>query len=179
MSELLAKSVPNTTEAGKSDVSITTSNVHSLTTYDIRQELVRRDCLDIPEEKINHNSMLQRLIVALLKDEEKQVEEATEAAVDKAALEREKAKAIREQRKREAIERSKARQANPEYFQRLKEDNEKGKDQVEGKTVAASDCDHKDKENEGQEEEANDVDDDPFRTTKSTGRSKLGGAGVR
>ena len=29
------------------------------------------------------------------------------------------------------------------------------------------------------EEEANDVDDDPFRTTKSTGRSKLGGAGVR
>lgn len=178
MSELLTKIASSDSEVAKTDPPISTSNVHTLTTYAIRQELVRRDCLDIPEERINHNSMLQRLIVDLLKDEDRKVEEATEAAVDKAALEREKAKEIREQRKKDAIERSKARQANPEYFQRLKEDNEKGKDKVEG-TSAAADGDDKDKVNEGQEEDADDVDDDPFRTTKGNSRSKLGGAGVR
>ena len=48
---------------------ITTSTVGKLTTYELRQELLHRNALDIEESRINHRSMLERLIVELVKEE--------------------------------------------------------------------------------------------------------------
>ena len=48
---------------------IDTSTVGQLTTYELRQELLRRDALDIEESRINHRTMLERLIVELVKEE--------------------------------------------------------------------------------------------------------------
>ena len=77
---------------------LTSSNVHQLSTYELRQELVRRDCLDIPEAAINHNTMLQRLIQALVVEEANATEAHTAAVVDKAQEERDAGKAVRELR---------------------------------------------------------------------------------
>ena len=54
---------------------ITSENISKLTTYELRQELVRRDCLDLDEESINHNSMMKRLMEELVKDEARASEE--------------------------------------------------------------------------------------------------------
>ena len=102
---------------------LSTRNVSKLSTYALRQELVRREALDIPEEQINHNTMLKRLIEELVKDEAKATEERTEVVVDTAQQERDAAKALREKRKQEAIERSKARQAQKDYFEAKKGNN--------------------------------------------------------
>ena len=50
---------------------LTIRNVGKLTTFELRQELVKRNCLDIPEENINHRTMLQRLVQVLLDEENK------------------------------------------------------------------------------------------------------------
>lgn len=39
-----------------------------------RQELLRRNCLDIPDEQVNHRSMLARLMKELVEDEAKETE---------------------------------------------------------------------------------------------------------
>ena len=102
---------------------LSTRNVSKLTTYQLRQELTRRDKLDIPEDNINHRSMLQRLIQVLMEDEQKALEEkATEAEAQRLA-ESTAAKASREAKKLEAIERSKQRQQNASYFEMLKQSN--------------------------------------------------------
>lgn len=51
------------------DQVISTRNVDRLTTFELRQELVRRGALDIEDSKVNHRSLLQRLVVELVKDE--------------------------------------------------------------------------------------------------------------
>ena len=48
---------------------LNTSNVGKLTTYQLRQELIKRDALDIEESRINHRTMLERLIRELVKEE--------------------------------------------------------------------------------------------------------------
>ena len=153
-----------------SERQLTTQNVSSLTTYELRQELVRRNKLDIPEGKINHRSMLQRLIVDLVAEEEIKVAEITAKAVETSKSQMEVAKALREQKKLEAIERSKQRQAeNPAYFQHRKELNEFDKSK-KIEEIVRSDS----KENEIDDDNAdNEADNgDPFRTT-STHRSKI------
>jgi hypothetical protein len=48
---------------------ITAKNAHRCTPYQLRQELLRRDALDLEEEKCNYNTMLQRLMIELVKEE--------------------------------------------------------------------------------------------------------------
>jgi hypothetical protein len=161
------------TEAGQesavvlpTSATLTSSNVHRMSTYELRQELVRRNCLDIPEAEINHNTMLQRLIQVLVIEEANATEAHTVAVVDKAQEERDAAKAVREQRKAEALERSKARQADPNYFRNRQEASNKAKEtpQVSAAVVEEETAD-----------EDEDVDYDPFRAYKSKGRAKIAG----
>jgi len=104
---------------------ITTANVSKLTTFELRQELVRRGSMDLEESQISHNTLLQRLIQDLVRDEAAAATEHVAVAVSKAQEERDAAKALREERKREALERSKARQADPNYFKARAELNVK------------------------------------------------------
>lgn len=150
---------------------LSTRNVSKLSTYALRQELVRREALDIPEEQINHNTMLKRLIEELVKDEAKVTEERTEVVVDTAQQERDAAKALREKRKQEAIERSKARQAQKGYFSGKQEANETGQKDLDSmsKLAAVSDS----AEDGGGEKDLHEPENDPFRSYKPTGRSKI------
>lgn len=157
---------------------ITLDNVGELTTYDLRQELNRREAMDIPEEKINHKSLLKRLIVELVKDKEKDVNEKEEQRVAALNVERAEAMKIREAKKQEAIERSKARQAakGTNYFsekaslneamrlekekkiQLAKETSMEGDGSVSSVQVVGGD------EEEDEEEEA--ADSNPFKTKR-------------
>jgi hypothetical protein len=149
---------------------LTTQNVSSLTTYELRQELVRRNKLDIPENQINHRSMLQRLIVELVAEEDNKVAETTAKAVETTKSQMEAAKALREQKKQEAIERSRQRQAeNPAYFQHRKELNEIKKTE---KIEEIANDDSKEVDVVDNDTETATADDDPFRTT-SKHRSKI------
>lgn len=148
-----------------------TRNVSKLSTYALRQELVRREKLDIPEEEINHNNMLKRLIEELVKDEAKVTEERTEGAVDAAQQERDAAKALREKKKQEAIDRSKARQAQKGYFSEKSGANESGQKELDEKSKAAAVSDGAE-EGEG-EKDLEEPENDPFRSYKPSGRSKI------
>ena len=146
------------------------SSVHKMSTYDLRQELERRKCMDIPDGQINHNSLLKRLIAELVKDEAKIVDEHTSEVVDKAQAARDEAKALREQRKREALERSQARQADPNYFKQRQENNEESEKRKTEQATAANASTNVEEEEE--EEEAN---LDPFRSYKTKSRAKVAG----
>lgn len=102
---------------------ITSATVGSLTAYELRQELIRRNALDIEECKINFKSMLQRLMVELVLEETKVAEEKVLSSADEYKSQRELAKQQREERKREALERSRQRQADPKYFEVKVEQN--------------------------------------------------------
>ena len=102
---------------------LTTRNVGRLSTFELRQELVARNSLDIPEEQINHKTMLQRLIKLLLEDEKILVEEKSAKLEAERNESLNKSKLEREKKKLEAIERSKLRQKNPEYFSSILEKN--------------------------------------------------------
>jgi len=140
---------------------ITSENVSKLTTFELRQELVRRECLDLDEDKINHNSMLKRLMEELVKDEARVTEERTSAAVDAAQQERDAAKALRDKKKQEAIERSKARQSQKDYFKAKKDANvEPVKEEVPDSGASGED---------EEEEEIDGKEIDPFRIGPSKG----------
>lgn len=66
-----------------------------------------------------HRSLLQRLLVELVKDTVVEDSKRSTDVVDKANSARDLAKSVREEKKREAVERSKRRQADPEYFERI------------------------------------------------------------
>jgi hypothetical protein len=102
---------------------LTIRNVGKLTTFELRQELVKRNCLDIPEENINHRTMLQRLVQVLLDEENKISNEKSSSIESEKMAASNAAKLVREQKKLEAIERSKLRQNNPTYFKELAEKN--------------------------------------------------------
>jgi len=105
------------------DEPLSTRNVSKLTTYELRQELTRRGKLDVPEESINHRSMLQRLIQVLLEDEQRAIDERTAEAEAQQQARLAEAKADRDKRKQEALERSRQRQLSGAYFEQLKQSN--------------------------------------------------------
>lgn len=111
---------------------LTLRNVGSLTTFEIRQELNRRNAMDLDEEKvqINFKTLLQRLVQELVKEEENNTLEHTTVVIDQAQLKRETDKAMREEKKKEALERSKQRQADKDYFIKKQELNVKKNDEV-------------------------------------------------
>lgn len=143
---------------------LTSLNAHKLTTFELRQELVKRDALDLPEKEINHRNMMRRLVEELVRQDNVKVAEHT------AVLEKERLddlavrKAERERKKQEAIERSKARQANKDYFQSKKEASEKGeqllKKAKEDPSIEVVQVGEED------DDEDDDDDDDPFRSYK-------------
>jgi hypothetical protein len=158
-----APAAPSVLSAAK----ISSLSVHSMPTYDLRQELVRRNCLDIPEDDINHNSLLQRLIVELVKDESNEVQKRTADVLEKAQVDRDVAKELREQKKAEALARSKARQADAQYFATKQAANVRPEKTI---TVAAE---------EGVEKEHEEDDStaiaDPFRVNAGKSRAKISG----
>jgi hypothetical protein len=120
--------------------------------------------------------MLQRLMVELVADESREAEMKTKAADEAVAVKLEAAKQDRERKKQEALERSKQRQADPEYFKKRAEENEAlaAKEKARVEAVAALEAqqsvqEQNDEESEGESGGA----DDPFRTYKSKGRSKV------
>lgn len=121
---------------------------------------------------MNFKSLLQRLMVELVAEERQATEIKTKAIVDETAVKLEQAKQERERKKLEALERSKQRQADPEYFKRRTEQNEeaaaaKAKAQAEIEALPAVPAE------EEEDEQEDDKNDDPFRTYKSKGRSKV------
>ena len=164
---------------------ITTKNVGKLSTYEIRQELVRRSALDIEESKINHRTMLQRLMVELVKEEKQKGASSTAFSTleisfhfiidskvigeqsNKLLAGKEEAKKLRELKKQEALQRSLERQKNPEYFAQISEKNKRVEKPLLEKDVEGEE-DHRLDENvsiaqqNGDEDEDNN--DDPFRS---------------
>lgn len=128
--------------------------------------------MDIDDDKVNFKSLLQRLMVELVAEENAVVEKKTKAIDDAAAAAREAAKAERERKKAEALERSKARQANPEYFKQRVEVNEEG---MAAKEKAKQELKELPVETfeEGEESEGEAQSDDPFRTYTKKNKNKI------
>lgn len=126
---------------GGSGAPVTLSNVHTLSTYELRQELVRRNELHLKEgDPVNYRILLQMLVEVLTREEQQRQLEHMKNVEQAQAEERERygfvcgclmscrnhviilrlsplrLKALREERKREAMERSRLRQADPSYF---------------------------------------------------------------
>ena len=105
-------------------------------------------------------------MVELVKDEEKAAQQRGEEKREQTLSAVDEAKRLREQKKLEALERSRQRQANPEYFKQKAELNQAPKP----KLVAVEAAEDVEEEEEGPEEPQ---DDDPFRSYKPKGRSKV------
>ena len=58
----MAAYIPGRGEPVDKDAPLSSRNVSRLTTYELRQELVRRDKLDIPDDQINHRFVLLNLM---------------------------------------------------------------------------------------------------------------------
>jgi hypothetical protein len=98
---------------------ITLSNASACSAFELRQELVRRGAFDINPDHANYQSMLQRLIVELVNEEEHAQMERAKVVNDERQRERDAAKRERELRKAEAQERSRLRrEQDPAYFAR-------------------------------------------------------------
>ena len=113
--------------------------------------------------------MLKRLMVELVKDENKETEQKT-VEIERIANEaREEAKRQREEKKREALERSKQRQTDPEYFQRIAELNKKPEKEVVDTTETSKngtepgDGDNDEAGETMDENQSNSITYDPFR----------------
>lgn len=153
-------------------IEVTTSNVDKLTTYQLRQELIKRNCLDIPENRINHRSMLERLIHELYRVEQDKINQHTSMKIQEEHEKLQEAKRIREMKKLEAIERSRQRQASAEYFKVKTELNKIGKEnmnQVKSNEVI-EESDSNDVISDSLEHDDN---DDPFRSYNTKQRSKI------
>ena len=158
---------------------INSKNVGSLTTFEIRQELDRRKCMDIPEKEINHRSLLQRLVKELVKEEEANYNNEIAVKEKQRLDELEKTKAEREKKKAEALERSRKRQQDPNYFANKAANNDQLKAKEEEKVKNRAISNNKDEngddneEEEEEEEEEGEGEDDPFRITTKTRRNKM------
>ncbi len=150
---------------------ITSNNVGKLTTFQIRQELISKGKFDLPENQVNHDNMLRRLIAILLEEENEELNRKNKDLEANRLASLEEAKRIREEKKREAIERSKQRQADPKYFSKIKEINEEVAKNEESKNQASNST--KEEDDEVAAELDDDVDNDPFRTIKSKSRNKI------
>ena len=152
------------------NASINLQNVSKLSTFELRQELVRRNILDIEESQINYKSMLQRLVKELTKEETELMEAnlALKSINLKASLD--EAKILREQKKQEAIERSRQRTQNSNYFTSKAELN-KARIINEDKIKRDEDFEKDVQIFEEGDVDIPDLNFDPFRTKK--GRSKI------
>lgn len=159
--ELKVKEVPK----GKD---ITVHNASTLSAYDIRQELNRRDAFDFKDDDtVNFRTMLKRLMVELVKDEEEKAVVKEKQSREKMETAIEKSKRIREEKKQAALERSRQRQADPEYFKKIADNNVKAVKEV---PVAESGGDD-DQQDQEEREDSGEV--DPFQTFTPKGRSKI------
>lgn len=166
---------------------ITLENVHTYSTYELRQELKRRGkfCNDDYVGPINHRVLLKEMVTILVRESEKEQED-TEKSSAAARIANDAAKA-RAERKSAAIERSKQRQSNKEYFalkQEANADLKKRKDTLmkayafDGSNDKGSNCN--DEDHEGEKDEDPLRSDDPFRSqfqTKVSGRCFLRSSG--
>lgn len=148
---------------------ITVHNASTLSAYDIRQELNRRNCFDFKDEDtVNFRTMLKRLMVELVKDEgERAVTKEQESKV-KMETAMEASKRIREEKKQIALERSRQRQADPEYFKKIVDNNVKPVKEEQ----SAEESEGLEREEE-QEEEEEQAEVDPFRSFVPKGRAKI------
>jgi len=114
-------------------------SVHSLTTYDLRQELVRRG-LDVEKEldgHVNYDTMLKKMVQLLIEEADRQAngpadtstEDRERSRLEEAAKVQEELQRKKEQRKKEAIERSLKRQADRQYFRAKEEANKKAQEE--------------------------------------------------
>ncbi len=114
---------------------------------------------------VNYKTMLQRLMVELVKEEAQAVERRTAEIQQQQASQLDEAKRLRELKKQEALERSRLRQANPDYFKQKAELNTKPEQNSTEDSAPVVD------------EEENNTDngssDDPFRSYKPSSRSKI------
>eukprot|EP01031_Cornospumella_fuschlensis_P032231 gene32231-38984_t len=149
---------------------ITVENAGNCTAYELRQELVKRGAFDLEEDKVNFRSLLQRLMVELVKDEEKLAAEKFAAQEALALAKREEAKKERERKKAEALERSKQRQANPEYLEVRKQANAELEQRSKVHVVAEEAAAEEEKE---EEEERDNTPVDPFRIVNTKTRNKI------
>eukprot|EP00804_Cyclotella_cryptica_P023496 CCRYP_012141-RA/>CCRYP_012141-RA protein AED:0.50 eAED:0.31 QI:0/0/0/0.5/1/1/2/0/267 len=164
---------------------ITLENVHTYSTYELRQELKRRGrfCNDDYVGPINHRVLLKEMVAILVREGEKEQEDTGKAS-SAARIADEAAKA-RAERKSAAIERSKHRQAHKEYFSSKKEANadlQKQKDaslvnscDIDGSEDKSANC-NGERNHYGEKEEDIVRSDDPFRSqfpTKISGRCFL------
>lgn len=131
-----------------------------------RQELNRRGAFDFKEDdEINFRTLLQRLMVELVKDEELAAQQRGEEKREQTLSAVDEAKRLRDQKKQEALERSRQRQANPEYFKQKAERNQAP---AVAEIVPAENVEEGEEEDKGESQE-----DDPFRSYKPKGRSKI------
>mmetsp|Transcript_26916 Transcript_26916/g.45434 ORF Transcript_26916/g.45434 Transcript_26916/m.45434 type:complete len:190 (-) Transcript_26916:1523-2092(-) len=157
--ELKAKETPK----GKD---ITVHNASTLTAYDIRQELNRRDAFDFKDDDtVNFRTMLKRLMVELVKDEEEKAIVKEKESKEKMETALEKSKRIREEKKQAALERSRQRQADPEYFKKISDNNVKPVKEVSAPVTGDDEQDQDEPESSGEV--------DPFQTFVPKGRSKI------
>jgi phage terminase small subunit len=103
---------------------LTIEKASKLSTFELRNELVKRNALDIPENLINYESLLARLIKDLVKEEDENQNNETiqSESTDKEVIK--DLKKLREVKKQAAKERSNVRQENVTYFKHKKESNQ-------------------------------------------------------
>lgn len=160
--EMKVKETPKGTD-------ITVHNASVLSAYEIRQELNRRGAFDFKDEDtVNFRTMLKRLMVELVNDQENKAIVAEQESRVKMETTLEKSKRIREEKKQAALERSRQRQADPNYFQKIAETNIKP---VKEKLESPQNDTTQEEEDEEEEEVSGEV--DPFQTFVPKGRSKI------
>ncbi|GMI15252.1 hypothetical protein TrVE_jg257 [Triparma verrucosa] len=171
---------------------ITSSNVHNLSLFELRQSLkARGEFLDDYEGPINFEILLNRMVALLGEDKAKEDREIIEA-LEKKKLGAEKEDGTVEtlqeklarkklERKAAAIERSRQRQADKKYFEEKKKLNDEAEKEVgknknkklEGEAGEVVEDGAGEGEGEGGEKKVGGGDDDdPF---KLKFRSKIGG----
>ncbi len=102
---------------------ITLDNVHTLSTYELRQEVEKRGVLEGVESPVNHTNLVKKVIEILFEEKLKR-EKVLEVELEKARMEKcDGLKIERERRKQEMVERSKARKESEGYFENKKKAN--------------------------------------------------------
>mmetsp|Transcript_5648 Transcript_5648/g.15789 ORF Transcript_5648/g.15789 Transcript_5648/m.15789 type:complete len:182 (-) Transcript_5648:2212-2757(-) len=124
---------------------ITLENVHSLSTYDLRQELTRRGELERDPalaEDFGYRRGLERLVALLTAEKEAayagRTAEAAVAPPAEGETLAEKLKRQKEERKAAALARSRARQQDPNYFKGRKDANATAQAEKEAAPAAAA-----------------------------------------
>ncbi len=101
---------------------ITLDNVHTLSTYELRQEVEKRGVLEGVDSPVNHTNLMK--MIAVLFEEKLECERVLEVELEKARMEKcDGLKLERERRKQEMVERSKARKESEGYFENKKKAN--------------------------------------------------------